>query len=107
MPTNFITLPRSALYDLVWSKPVRDVAYDFGISDVALATRCREQLFINLGTPPPGTAPRRTRFRPVCRSGACPAPEPGTQSVGDTFDASRSPSSWRGLLCMCDMYVSG
>ena len=39
MPTNFITLPRSQLYELVWSKPVRDVAADFGISDVALARR--------------------------------------------------------------------
>ena len=37
MPTNFITLPRSQLYDLVWTKPVRDVARDFCMSDVALA----------------------------------------------------------------------
>jgi hypothetical protein len=41
MPTNYITLPRSQLYELVWSKPVRDVAKEFGISDVALAKRCR------------------------------------------------------------------
>ena len=39
MPINFITLPRSQLYALVWTKPVRDVAADFGISDVALARR--------------------------------------------------------------------
>jgi len=37
MPTNLITLPRSELYKLVWSRPVRDVARDFGMSDVALA----------------------------------------------------------------------
>ena len=36
MPTSFITLPRSELYDLVWSKPVRDVARHFGKSDAAL-----------------------------------------------------------------------
>ena len=41
MPHNFITLPRSQLYNLVWSKPVRDLAAEFGISDVALAKRCR------------------------------------------------------------------
>ena len=38
---NLITLSRSELYELVWSKPVRDVAKDFGMSDVALAKRCR------------------------------------------------------------------
>ncbi len=38
---NYITLSRSALYELIWSKPVRDIASDFGISDVALAKRCR------------------------------------------------------------------
>jgi len=41
MPTNYITLPRSKLYKLVWTKPVREVAAEFGISDVALAKRCR------------------------------------------------------------------
>jgi len=41
MPPNFITLPRSELYDLVWSKPVTEVARELGISDVALAKRCR------------------------------------------------------------------
>lgn len=37
MPHNLITLSRTALYELVWSKPVRDVARDFQLSDVALA----------------------------------------------------------------------
>jgi hypothetical protein len=37
MPQNHLTLPRSQLYELVWSKPVRDVVKDFGMSDVALA----------------------------------------------------------------------
>ena len=31
MPQNLITLSRTALYELVWTKPVRDVAKDFGI----------------------------------------------------------------------------
>ena len=51
MPQNYITLPRSALYELVWSKPVRDVAADFGISDVALAKRCRA---LKIPLPPRG-----------------------------------------------------
>ena len=37
---NYLTLTRQALYDLVWSKPMREVAKDFGISDVGLAKRC-------------------------------------------------------------------
>ena len=37
---NPLTLTRQQLYNLVWSKPVRDVAKDFGMSDVALAKRC-------------------------------------------------------------------
>jgi len=37
VPTNFITLARSELYERVWSKPVTEVAAEFGISDVALA----------------------------------------------------------------------
>ena len=37
MRQNYITLPRSKLYELVWSKPVVELAKEFGISDVALA----------------------------------------------------------------------
>jgi len=40
MPQNPLTRSRQALYDLVWSRPVREVAKDFGLSDVALAKRC-------------------------------------------------------------------
>ena len=51
MAQNYITLSRSKLYDLVWSKPVTDVAKELGISDVALAKRCRA---INIPLPPRG-----------------------------------------------------
>src|SRR5437016_8147809 len=44
-----LTLSREDLYELVWSKPMRELAKDFGISDVALAKRCRR-----LGVPVPG-----------------------------------------------------
>lgn len=36
-----LTLSREDLYELVWSKPMQELAKDFGISDVALAKRCR------------------------------------------------------------------
>jgi hypothetical protein len=41
MPQNPLTLTRQTLYDLVWSKPMSDLAKDFNMSDVGLAKRCR------------------------------------------------------------------
>lgn len=51
MPTrkDLLTLSRADLYELVWSKPMTELAKDFGFSDVALAKRCRR-----LGVPVPG-----------------------------------------------------
>ena len=44
-----LTLSRDDLYELAWSKPISELAKDFGISDVALARRCKR-----LGVPVPG-----------------------------------------------------
>ena len=44
-----LTLTREELYELVWSKPMVELAKDFGISDVAVAKRCRR-----VGVPVPG-----------------------------------------------------
>jgi hypothetical protein len=44
-----ITLSREDLYQIAWSKPMSELAKDFGISDVALAKRCKR-----LGIPLPG-----------------------------------------------------
>jgi hypothetical protein len=44
-----LILSREDLYELAWSKPMSELAKDFGISDVALAKRCRR-----LGIPVPG-----------------------------------------------------
>jgi hypothetical protein len=44
-----MALSREDLYELAWSKPISQLAADFGISDVALAKRCRR-----LGIPLPG-----------------------------------------------------
>lgn len=51
MHGNYLTLSRQALYDLVWSRPMTQVAAGFGISDVALAKRCAE---VNVPVPPRG-----------------------------------------------------
>ena len=75
-PTNPLTLTRQQLHDLVWSKPVRDVAKDFGLSDVALAKRCRA---VHVPIPPrgywakvaAGQTPRKTPL-PKHRSGKYP-----------------------------------
>jgi hypothetical protein len=55
-----LTLSREDLYELVWSKPMTELAQDFALSDVALAKRCRK-----LGVPVPGrgywrAAPKET-----------------------------------------------
>lgn len=44
-----LTLTREDLYELVWSKPMVELAKDFGLSDAAVAKRCRK-----LGVPVPG-----------------------------------------------------
>lgn len=51
MPTSkdILALAREDLYELVWSKPMTELAKDLGLSDVALAKRCRK-----LGVPVPG-----------------------------------------------------
>jgi len=51
MPINYLTMSRQALYDLVWSKPMTDVAADLGVSDVALAKRCAS---VEVPVPPRG-----------------------------------------------------
>lgn len=38
---NWIILTREELFDLVWKEPMRTLARRFGISDVALAKRCK------------------------------------------------------------------
>lgn len=66
MSDDRLILTRQELYELAWSKPMSDLARDFGISDVALAKRCR-----NLHIPVPGrgywarVAAGQTPRRPV------------------------------------------
>lgn len=48
---NPLTFTRQELYELVWSKPVSDVAKEIGLSDVAVAKRCRQ---VQVPVPPRG-----------------------------------------------------
>lgn len=41
MTYTTITLTREELFEQVWSKPVRQIAAELGISDVGLAKSCR------------------------------------------------------------------
>ena len=51
MTINYLTMSRRDLYDLVWSKPMIELAKGFGVSDVALAKRCRA---VGVPVPPRG-----------------------------------------------------
>ena len=39
-----LKISREDLYELVWSKPIVELAKDLGLSDVGLAKRCRNAL---------------------------------------------------------------
>jgi hypothetical protein len=51
VPKNPLTLSRQELYDLVWSKPMVQLATELGLSDVGLAKRCRA---VSVPVPPRG-----------------------------------------------------
>jgi len=100
MPQNYITLPRSALYELVWTKPVTELSKEFGISDVALAKRCRS---IKIPLPPrgywarvaAGQKPRRPSMPPFGtdrKSGVKQTPGTSLPGYVTTRDAEGRPS---------------
>lgn len=49
--SNYLVLSRQSLYDMVWTRPMTQLAQDFGISDVALAKRCKA---VDVPVPPRG-----------------------------------------------------
>jgi hypothetical protein len=81
-----LTLSRQDLYELVWAKPMTELAQDFGLSDVALAKRCRK-----LAVPVPGrgywarVAAGQTPRQPALRKRA----EQPMDCTALTFDAPR------------------
>ncbi|MBS4083713.1 MAG: hypothetical protein KGZ73_09205 [Rhizobiales bacterium] len=64
---------RSQLYDLVWSQPIRSIAVDLGISNVALAKHCKK---LSIPVPGRGYWARKAAGRPTNRA-ALPARFPG------------------------------
>lgn len=67
---SFRTVTRKELYDLVWSKPLRDVAKEFGISDVGLGKTCARH---GIPKPPRGywaqlQAGQKVEKQPLSRS---------------------------------------
>jgi len=68
------TLTRRQLYDLVWSKPMRDLAVEFGISDVGLAKICKRH---RVPTPPRGYWAKIQAGRKAKRSIFVENKEPG------------------------------
>ncbi|WP_425992828.1 hypothetical protein [Brevundimonas sp. TWP2-3-2] len=55
-------LTREALYEQVWSRPVRTVAQDLGVSDVGLGKACRSA---GIPTPPRGFWTRLHHGKPL------------------------------------------
>lgn len=56
------SMTREELHELVWSQPMRTLAASMGISDVALAKRCRAA---NVPVPPRGWWARKDAGKPV------------------------------------------
>jgi|HubBroStandDraft_4_1064222.scaffolds.fasta_scaffold00135_1 hypothetical protein len=82
MPTNYMTLTRQALYDLAWSTPMSTLAKDFGISDVALAKRCRA---VDVPVPPRGYWARRAAGQDPPRT---PLPNYRSRDTADPVQSS-------------------
>jgi hypothetical protein len=64
MPMVARVYERDELYERVWSKPMREVAKEYGVSDVALKKACRK---LNVPTPPQGHWLRVAAGRDVVR----------------------------------------
>src|ERR1700733_2455560 len=73
---------RHALYDLAWSTPMSTLAKDFGISDVALAKRCRA---VDVPVPPRGYWARRAAGKDPPRT---PLPKYRSRDTADPVQSS-------------------
>ncbi|MBC8374662.1 MAG: hypothetical protein H8E26_01385 [FCB group bacterium] len=81
-----ITISRQELYNLVWSKPVVQIAKDFGISDVAVAKICKK---LNIPKPGLGYWAKKQHGKRVRQT---PLPElqhgqPDTYTIKGSMDA--------------------
>lgn len=82
------TLTREALYDLVWTDPVRTVAATFGVSDVWLKKVCAGA---NVPVPQRGYWAKLHAGKPVIRV-KLPLREPGAPQI---FSISKTTHDWR------------
>ena len=72
---------RSALYDLVWSQPMKTVAANVGISDVALAKQCKKA---NIPVPTRGYRAQKQAGRPTSQIALPPRFPGASDRVGGT-----------------------
>jgi hypothetical protein len=71
-----VTLTREELYAMVWDRPMRTLAGEFGLSDVALHKICRKHA---VPTPPVGYWAKKAHGKPV-KVTALPKPKGGSPS---------------------------
>ncbi len=72
------TLTREALYDLVWKKPIRHLAKEFGISDVGLAKVCKRH---NIPKPPVGYWVKKANGKIVRKLSLPPSDDPKLATI--------------------------
>jgi len=92
---SFRTVTRKELYDLVWSRPMRDVAIEFGISDVGLGKTCAR---CGIPKPPRGywarlRAGQKIRQQPLSR-----AADAESEKITIYSTTSRIPEAARQVL---------
>ena len=92
---SFRTVTRKELYDLVWSRPMRDVAMEFGISDVGLGKTCARY---GIPKPPRGYWARLQAGQKVQQQPLSRPEEAETQSITIYSTSSRIPDAARQLL---------
>lgn len=83
-------IERQALYELVWSEPMRTIAARFGVSDVALKKACQRA---SVPTPDRGYWAKREAGRPVPKVDLPPR-SPGHRNVVQFKQASQWYPTW-------------
>ena len=106
------TYSRNEFYELVWSKPMTQLAKEFGLSDVALHKICRKHEIPN---PPPGWWAKKVAGKDVQRKPLCRAKTDGptqvTIAAGElkqeppTVAAARESARVASSACLADSVV--
>ncbi len=82
---------RKELYELVWSRPMKNIAADLGISDVALAKHCRRA---TIPVPSRGYWARKQAGKPTIRSALPPRFPGASDHVGGSAHHHYWASDW-------------